>query len=112
MLEKVTATEGDGPAKFQVTRLSGKNAIYPEIGGCCGFFWALWFTFDIYLPLFWMGLGKDPVSLGVLSGVSCLIFCKGVSSVPSPDARNLGRCSCSHWPQPLMSLPGLWQPPL
>uniref|UniRef100_A0A8I5ZWE5 Lipocalin 5 n=1 Tax=Rattus norvegicus TaxID=10116 RepID=A0A8I5ZWE5_RAT len=30
VLEKVTATEGDGPAKFQVTRLSGKKEVVVE----------------------------------------------------------------------------------
>lgn len=64
MLEKVTATEADGPAKFKVTRTSGKNVIYPKIGGCCGLsghFGLL--SVYTYLCSGW-GLGKDPVSLG------------------------------------------------
>lgn len=69
MLEKVVATQVDGPAKFKVTRISGKNAIPGLVGAVAslGHFGLL--SVYTYHCSGW-GWGKDPASLGVLSGVS------------------------------------------
>lgn len=65
MLEKVVATQVDGPAKFKVTRISGKNSVADLVGAMA--YLGHWFTLNVYRPLFWMGVREGPcITRGVV----------------------------------------------
>lgn len=104
MLEKVGATQADQPGKFKVTRVAGKNAVPGLVGVVpyVGDFGSLSVVPTTVLD----GGGPCPTE-----GIVWCILTEALSARwPCPDVRRLGGQPCSHCV--ILSLPGLWQPPL